>query len=182
MSMPVSFYALTAKQAEKYQLLVEKVAAAPTTMEPSKPVADDDWGDVVPKGPDPEDILEKAAKKDTHVFLDWESFGLSYLLGEREQAGRFEPIFGSKDNPPERCAVLSPDKVRAAQSILSGLTSEVLGQRWNPDEMAKAAVYPESAWSEPDALDALIGAFESLKTFFEKAAKNGWAVVVDGRF
>ena len=174
--MPVAFYALTPKQLEKYERLLKKAneqADKPAAMPVHRP--DDDWGDVLPTGPDPEDILERAAsKKDSFVLLDWESFGLSYLLGERDPGGRFEPIFGSNENPDNRCVALTPALVEAGAELLARLSSEILRERWNPDEMKKAGVLPEDAWSEPTALEALIGAFESLQIFFQRAAKNGW--------
>jgi hypothetical protein len=184
MSMPVTFYALTPKQLEKYERLVRKAQAqadkAPEQATTAR--ADDDWSEVVPSGPDPEDILERAAsKKDTFVSLDWESFGLSYLLGERKPAGRFELVFGPNDNPDNLCAVLPPAQVKAAAESLARQPAETLRARWNPKEMEKTGVYPETAWSEPDALEALIGAFELLEALFQRAARNGWAIIVDGR-
>ena len=177
MSMPVAFYAVTPRQLAQYRAAVLAARAQPTTIAAGK--ADDDWSDVLPAGPDPEAVLARARKKKgAYVYLDWESFGLSWLLGA--PAGtRFRPIFGA--DAGNACVVLDSEAVATAAELLASVPLDELRGRFRPAEMQRAGVHPEDAWTEPHAWDALAGAFESVRELFQRAAQNGSVIVVDGR-
>lgn len=188
MSMPVTFYQLTAAQARAYQAAFE-AAMKPKAVAPLPSRAEDDWGDVV--GPaeatSTEDILEES---NDVLQLDSEAFGLSFLLHRAadvvyEPATLIEPVFG-KDlgvglNPNgtmHNQVLLAPAQVLAASAFLARVDAAAVRRHFHPEEMHRLLVHPMEGWNDPGMLDALLAALESVRDFYPRAVKAGaWVAV-----
>ncbi|MBS2026458.1 MAG: DUF1877 family protein [Deltaproteobacteria bacterium] len=188
MSMPVTFYALTAEQARAYRSAFD-AAMKPRPVEPIASRAEDDWGDVLgaTEATSTEDILEESAEV---AQLDWEAFGLSFLLHRAanvvyEPAKLIDEVFG-KDlgvglNPNgtmHNQNLLSPAQVLAASTFLARFDAPALRGHFDPLEMQKQVVHPMESWNEPGMLDSLLAARDTVGNFFAHAAKAGASVVV----
>ena len=76
---------------------------------------------------------------------------------------------------------LTSKQVASFNIALSGISSDNLRQRYDPQALKKAEIYPE-IWdndpAEDDALGYLVEMFEDLKAFVEKTSEQKKGMVV----
>lgn len=70
---------------------------------------------------------------------------------------------------------LSVEEVKKVNSYLSGINSNYIKEKYNPEELEKNEIYP-NGWGDED-YDYLVGYFEDLKKFYEKAASENKMVI-----
>jgi hypothetical protein len=185
--MPMSFFALDAKQFNTWR---KKVAAkqkwdieqAELAKQPSRPTADDDWSDVLPKKaePDPDGYLVDHAAE--HIEVDWAHFGVSYLMQRAADlpyslADLVPEVFGDGLGNDGPGVVLDAPKIEIGIQFLSRIDESQLRAAWRPDEMRQLEIWPTTAWGEPDALDTLVETFRDLVGLFERSHREQRVII-----
>lgn len=99
---------------------------------------------------------------------------LCYLVAGGKTIGDIDVGYG-----PARA--LTSKQVASFNIALSGISSDNLRQRYDPQALKKAEIYPE-IWdndpAEDDALGYLVEMFEDLKAFVEKTSEQKKGMVV----
>lgn len=70
---------------------------------------------------------------------------------------------------------LNIEEVKNVNSYLSTINSNYIKEKYNPTELENNEIYPNS-WADED-YDYLVGYFEDLKKFYEKAASENKMVI-----
>ena len=96
-----------------------------------------------------------------------------YILGGRP-VGEINVGYG-----PAR--VLTSTEVAAFDDLLQCIPDDELSQRFNPEAMTRAEIYPEiwerAQTGEEDVLGYLVGHFDELKTFVAGARRDGMGLI-----
>ncbi|RYY59772.1 MAG: DUF1877 family protein [Chitinophagaceae bacterium] len=71
---------------------------------------------------------------------------------------------------------VNPEEVAQLSKELSAIDREDLADRFDPDAMNEAGIYPEG-WDDGDMLEYLLEHFDTLKDFYALAAKESAAVI-----
>jgi hypothetical protein len=72
---------------------------------------------------------------------------------------------------------LTMDEVKEISKLIEEISEEELKARFNPKKMTELQVYPD-IWEDDDsAFEYLSEYFMELKSFYKKAAENGYAVI-----
>lgn len=135
-----------------------------------------------------EELEEEAAGENaTGVDLDKAWHGIHYLLTQTAWEGE-EPLCyllaGGTELPdldmgygPAR--VLSAEQTAAFAQALASLEESTLAERFEPDALAQADIYPD-IWHEEDdeALEYLLEYFRQLREFVTTAARHGDGLLV----
>lgn len=121
------------------------------------------------------------------VYLDKAWHGIHYLLTESAGSNgtlASKVIMGGESVGPDfgygQAQLLTPAEVKEIAKFLKEQTAEVLLKRYIPSKLKNAGIYPEVIWErERDgALKYLLDYYKVLVVFYERAAQNGYAVVV----
>jgi hypothetical protein len=90
---------------------------------------------------------------------------------------------GGKDIGPDTgygpAQLLSPAEVKAIAVLLRSTPPDVLRQRYKPQELTRAQIYPGIIWERDgnEALGYVLQNYELLVAFYQKAAERGQAVI-----
>ena len=123
---------------------------------------------------------------DTEVDLDKAWHGIHYLLtgsADSNNTVASKVIMGGQDIGPDNgygaAQLLKPAEVKAIAKLLEATTPEVLRQRYKPQEMTRAQIYPGVIWERDGdkALDYVLKDYEMLVAFYKRAAERGQAVI-----
>ncbi len=126
---------------------------------------------------EPEIDLDKAWHA-IHYLLtgtEWEGDPpLSYILNGGEVVGDVDVGYGPAH-------VLRPAEVRAFDAALSEISSENMRQRFNPQAMMAAKIYP-TIWDrdpeEDDTLGYVLEYYETLKAFVHNVSEKGKGILI----
>ena len=128
----------------------------------------------------------RAEVGDTEVDLDKAWHGIHYLLtgsADSNNTVASKVIMGGQDIGPDNgygaAQLLKPAEVKAIAKLLEATTPEVLRQRYKPQEMTRAQIYPGVIWERDGdkALDYVLKDYEMLVAFYKRAAERGQAVI-----
>jgi hypothetical protein len=134
------------------------------------------------------DELERCTRGEVDIDRTWA--GIHFLLtGEPEPGGTPSTtplgwaLGGSEpavEGTPYEVAprVVGEQAVASVSAALSGIDTDELRRRFDPDALADADVYPPRLWHQPDALDDLLTSFGDLVWFYRRAAALGRAVLI----
>lgn len=121
-----------------------------------------------------------------YIDLDKSWHGIHYLLTGSADGGA-EPqslaVIGGEEFGPDvgygPARFLTAEQVRSVAAALSGTSSEVLSQRFNPKDMEDKQIYPDVIWVRDgqEALDYLLENYQQLQAFYQGAAARGDAVI-----
>ena len=129
--------------------------------------------------------------KEAHPILNidkaWD--GINYLLTATEGSNSIPPantIFGGMPikgiltdyGPPRYFKV---DEVRTLATALKSTSLDELRQRYDPQAMDDAGIYPDGIWLREgdEAFEYLLEFYQELVAFFEELAANDLAVISD---
>ncbi|HSA56100.1 MAG TPA: YfbM family protein [Gemmatimonadaceae bacterium] len=136
--------------------------------------------------PDAPAVKDHVPNPDREIDIDKGWHGLHYLLTGTSGEGK-EPacymIKGGTDLDDEGVGrVLRPSQVQRFAAFLGALTREQVEQRYDPVRMLALEIYPEiwdrTSSAEEDPRAWLIGCFEDVRSFVQRAAAAGDGVVI----
>lgn len=138
---------------------------------------------------DPEQILELLDEEQDEVDLDKAWHGIHFLLTGSAWEGA-EPLcylvtgghqIGDVDVGYGPARALTSKQVADFDTALNGVTADELRQRFDPQAMAEAEVYPgiwEHAPKEDDNLEYLLEYFGELKSFVGNTREQGKGMII----
>jgi hypothetical protein len=124
--------------------------------------------------------------KDRSVYLDKSWHGIHFLLtGSALPSDSLasKVIFGGESIGPDQgygpAQLLTPSEVKQVAELLSRESSEMLAERYDPQAMERAKVYPTIIWVREGqgALQYELQFYRKLVKFYQEAARDGNAVV-----
>ena len=71
---------------------------------------------------------------------------------------------------------LTTEEVRAVAAALRELSASALGAKYDASDLTRNEIYP-AIWDEPDSLNYLLAAYESVRSYYEEAAAKGNAML-----
>ncbi len=138
---------------------------------------------------EPEQINAFLEEELNEIDLDKAWHGIHFLLTGSQWEGK-EPLcylvaggktIGDIDVGYGPARALTSKQVASFNIALSGISSDNLRQRYDPQALKKAEIYPE-IWdndpAEDDALGYLVEMFEDLKAFIKKTSEQKKGMVV----
>lgn len=111
-----------------------------------------------------------------HYLLNGTAWTINNIAGKAIIGGEeFGPDIGY--GPPH---IVSATQVREIAAALEKITPEQLSARYNPEAMEKEEIYPTIIWKRDGAesLKFLLNYFQPLRTFYQRAAQKGLAVII----
>jgi hypothetical protein len=121
-----------------------------------------------------------------YIDLDKAWHGVHYLLTGQAYGGQ-EPealaVVGGEEFGPEvgygPARFLTSEQVTKVASALSALTPEILGSRFNPEDMEAKEIYPSTIWVRDgkEGLSYVLDGYQQLQVFYRDAASRGEAVI-----
>ncbi|WP_028102033.1 YfbM family protein [Pseudoduganella violaceinigra] len=120
------------------------------------------------------------------VDIDKAWHGIHYLLTGTADGGSPPlslAIIGGDEFGPDMgygpARFLTAAQVASITDALEGLSAESLSARFDPQDMGRQQIYPDSIWVRDGAvgLEYLLEYFEVLRTFYRDAASRGDAVI-----
>lgn len=98
-------------------------------------------------------------------------------IGEGADADEEEDDYGE---PPPVVRYLTPSQVEEVAALLADTSVEALQERYDPDAMEQAEIYPPGVWEEErqEAFDYVAEYYEMLVGFYELAAERGDAMLI----
>ena len=85
-----------------------------------------------------------------------------------------------EDEPAEVVRYLTPTQVEAVADVLRETDVEDLSERYDPDALEQAEIYPQGVWEEErqEAFEFVAEYYELLVDFYIAAAERGDAVLI----
>jgi hypothetical protein len=121
-----------------------------------------------------------------YIDLDKAWHGIHYLLTGQAEGG-LEPhslaVFGGEEFGPEvgygPARFLTVEQVLSVAGVLSELSPEALGKRFNAKDMEAKDIYPDAIWVRDgqEALNYALEGYQQLQVFYRDAASRGEAVI-----
>ena len=144
---------------------------------------------------DPEgalDFMDQAREEgdeERSLDIDKAWHGIHFLLNDSAYQGEgpgayvifgSETIGGDMEEPVEPIVrYITSTQVYEAAAFLSDISVPELAERYDPDAMEAAEIYPVGIWEEErqEAFDYVAQYYEMLVEFFEGAAERGDAII-----
>jgi hypothetical protein len=137
---------------------------------------------------DPDALMESLdAKGEQIVSLDKDWHGLHFLLTGSAWSTRgtaAQAIMGGREFGEDMgygpARALSVSQVKAVAKELAKTSPAALSARFDPKAMTKAEIYPAIIWEREgqEALAGLLRSYESLASFYRRAAEKGQMVII----
>lgn len=86
--------------------------------------------------------------------------------------------FGHREVEPDAPTVNDPERVAQVAAALAAFDRNLVSERYDGAELDANGVAPGGFAADPGWLDTLLSSFDQLRGFYDRAAANGWAVVV----
>jgi hypothetical protein len=134
-------------------------------------------------------LFEGLPPAEDELYLDKAWHGIHFLLTGTAWEGEPPLNFivaggidiGTEDVGYARPLGFTSADVREIAAALAPLSADELRSRFDPKRMLELGIYPE-IWDRPpeedDTLAHLLGYFDQLKGFLQRAAENGRALIV----
>jgi len=132
-------------------------------------------------------LFETTGDNDNELYLDKAWHIIHFLLNGtawevNSVAG--QAVIGGKEFGPDMgygpAHLLTAKQVKEIAEALETITPEHLSAKYDPKAMEKAEIYPSNIWLRDgqEALEYLLNYYQPLRLFYQRAAKNGQAVII----